>query len=85
MSRAFDVREDECWPELTPFGWGVRVGKITWTQYGPGVWGDSLTAAERYEKMEALLAAAAAAAVRGQPIYPVYLGSFALLPLVPGV
>lgn len=46
---------DECWPELTPLGWGVRVGNVTWTQFGRGCWSDKLPPAERYEQVAALI------------------------------
>ena len=62
---------EECWPEPTPLGWGVRVGDVTWTRYGQGRWSDDLTASERHERVAALIES-------GET--PIYLGGFMLLP-----
>ncbi len=73
MTVSTRVPLDKCDIELTPLGYGVRVGNITYTLYGPGMWADKLSADERRERLESLL--------ETNPRY-IDLGAFMLLPKV---
>lgn len=64
---------EDCFPELTPVGWGVRVGDVTWTCLGQGYWLDDMTAEQRHERIEAMLKV-----VKGGTI--INLGAFMLGP-----
>lgn len=78
MNNDHRVSIDLCEPELTPLGWGVRVGNITWTAFGCGMWSDDLSVLEHMKLIENLARKLNIKNVNDS--HAALIGSFVLLP-----